>query len=126
MDLKSLLQPDGRPLKLVAYALAYSLVGASGFLVVAIKFQDYLWALETATFISLCALAVLGTAHLLDRLGMRHRPATALALAVIAGCFATMLLDLYVMEHVFGYEPWPGKPFLYRLSAVRGPLLWWG
>jgi signal transduction histidine kinase len=126
MDLKSLLQPDARPFKLVPYALAYSLVGASGFLVVAIKFRDYMWALETTAFILLSTFAVLGAAHLLDRIGMRHRPATALALAVVIGCFATMLLDLYVMETVLGFEPWPGKTFLYRLSAVRGPLLWWG
>ena len=106
--------------------MAYSMVGASGFLVVAVKFRDYVWALETAFFIAICALAVLGTAHLLDRIGMRHRPALALALSVIVGCFATMLLDLHVMENVLGYEPWPGKSFLYRLSAVRGPLLWWG
>src|SRR2546421_6619064 len=120
MDLKSLLRPDGRPFKLVAYALAYSLVGASGFLVVALKFQDYFWALETTVFILFSALAILGIAHVLDRAGLRHRPATALALAVVAGCFATMLLDLYVMENILGYGPWPGKPFLYRLSAVRG------
>ena len=126
MDLKSLLQPDGRPFKLVPYALAYSLVGASGFLVAALKFQDYIWALETAVFILLSTFAVLGTAHLLDLCGMRNRPATALALAVTIGCFATMLLDLYVMEHVLGFAPYPGKPYLYRLSAVRGPLLWWG
>ncbi len=126
MDLKALLCPDGRPLKLLPYALAYSLVGASGFLVVAIKFQDYIWAFETGVFILLSTFAVLGTAHLLDRIGMRHRPATALTLAVVIGCFATMFLDLYVMENVLGFEPWPGKPFLYRLSAVRGPLLWWG
>jgi signal transduction histidine kinase len=126
MDLKSLLAPDGRPLKLVAYALAYSLVGASGFLVVSIKFQDYIWALETAVFSTICALAVVGAAHLLARLGMRNRPATAITLAVIIGCFAAMLLDLYTMENLMGFEPWPGKPFLYRLSVVRGPLLWWG
>ncbi len=126
MDLKSLLQPDGRPFKLVPYALAYALVGSSGFLVVALKFQDYVWALESAVFILLSALGILGIAHLLDRLGMRNRPATALALAVVAGCFGAMLLDLYVMEHVLGFEPWPGKTFLYRLSVVRGPLLWWG
>ena len=126
MDLKSLLHPDGRPFKLVPYALVYSLVGASGFLVVSLKFDDYIWAFETAVFILICALAILGAAHLLDRIGMRKHPATALALAVIAGCFASVLLDLYVMENVLGFEPWPGKSFLYRLSVVRGPLLWWG
>jgi sensor histidine kinase YesM len=126
MDLKSLLQPDGRPSKLVPYVLAYSLVGASGFLVVSIKFQDYLWAFEMAVFSLVAALAVLGTAHLLDRAGLRNRPALGLALAVVIGCFAAMLLDLHAMENVLGYEPWPGKSFLYRLSVVRGPLLWWG
>ena len=126
MDLKALLYPDGRPFKLVPYALAYALVGASGFLVVALKFEDYIWALETQAFVMLSALVILAIAHGLDRIGMRNRPAVALALAVVVGCFATMLLDLYVMENVLGFEPWPGKPFLYRLSAVRGPLLWWG
>jgi signal transduction histidine kinase len=126
MDLTSLLRPDGRPLKLVPYMLAYALVGASGFLVVALKFQDYIWAFETQFFVLLSALAILATAHLLDFAGFRHRPVIALALAVTIGCFAVMALDLYVMEEVLGFEPWPGKPYLYRLSVVRGPLLWWG
>jgi signal transduction histidine kinase len=126
MDLTSLLRPDGRPLKLVPYMLAYALVGASGFLVVALKFQDYIWAFETLAYVVLSAFAILGSAHLLELAGLRHRPVIALAIAVTVGCIAIMVLDLYVMEEVLGFEPWPGKPYLYRLSAVRGPLLWWG
>jgi len=126
MDLKSLLQPDGRPFKLVPYALAYALVGASGFLVVSLKFEDYIWALETQFFVLLSALVILSIAHLLDLIGLRNRPALALGLAVTIGCFGVVALDIWCMEYLLGFEPWPGKPYLYRLSVVRGPLLWWG
>src|SRR4051812_33160164 len=126
MDLKAFLEPDGRPLKLLVYAAAYAMVGCSGFLVVAIKFQDPMWAFEASAFSAFSALAIVAFAHLLDRSRLRSSPAAAIAIAVIAGCFASTLLDLHLMENVLGFEPYPGKSFLYRLSMVRGPLFWWG
>src|SRR5258708_26980796 len=125
MDLKALLQPDGRPLKLLVYAVAYAMVGCSGFLVVAVKFQDYIWGLEASAFSAISALAIVAFAHVLERSRLRSHPAVAIAIAVIFGCFAVTLLDLYLIEHVLGIEPYPGKTWLYRISMVRGPLLWW-
>ena len=127
MDLKSLLEPDGRPLKLVPYVLAYGAIGCSGQLVVAIKWSDYAWAMDALTFSLVSGLAILAAAHLVWRaFGHRFTTPAGIGFAVIVGCFATTILDLYVMHDVLGYGPYPGKPYLYQLSMVRGPLLWWG
>src|SRR5438270_2006852 len=125
MDLRAFLHPDGRPLKLLVYAAAYATVGCSGFLVVAIKFRDYMWALEASAFSVASALAIVAFAHMLERSRLRLYPAIAIAIAVIFGCFAVTLLDLFLIEHVLGIEPYAGKTWLYRVSMVRGPLLWW-
>jgi sensor histidine kinase YesM len=127
MDLKSLLEPDGRPFKIVPYALAYAAIGCSGQLVVAIKFRDYAWALDALGFSLISAFAIIGAGHLVWRaFGSRFRTSAGIALAVIIGCFATTILDLYLMFDVLGYGAHAGKPYLYHLSMVRGPLLWWG
>jgi sensor histidine kinase YesM len=125
MDLKSLLAPDGDPLKIVPYVLAYALVGASGPLVVALKFVDYLWALELVVFACFTGLGVIVAAHALDAIfGSRLRAGVVLALSVIVASFTSVLLELHMVENVLGHGSWT-KPFLYRLSLVRAPLLWW-
>src|SRR5258706_2178003 len=63
MDLKSLLEPDGRPLKIVPYAVAYAAVGGSGQFVVAIKFKDYAWGLDVLGFSLISALAIIAAGH---------------------------------------------------------------
>src|SRR5258706_1246416 len=127
MDLKSLLEPDGRPLKIVPYALAYAAVGCSGQFVVAIKFKDYAWGLDALGFSLISALAIIAAGHGVWRVfGKSFTTPAGIALAIIVGSFTTVMLDLYVMHEVLGYGPYPGKHYLYQLSAVRGPLLWWG
>src|SRR5258706_8593840 len=127
MDLKSLLEPGGRPLKIVPYALAYAAIGCSGQLVVAIKYKDYAWAMDALGFSLISALAIIAVAHGVWRVfGSSFTTPAGIALAVILGCFATTIFDLYLMHDVLGYGPHAGKPYLYQLSAVRGPLLWWG
>jgi signal transduction histidine kinase len=127
MDFKALLQPDGRPFRIVPYVMAYGLVGTSGPLVVALKYQDYMWMAALVATACVSALAILAAAHAIDGIfGKRLTAAAAIALAVIVGCFACELLSMYIHEVVLGMEPNPHKPFLYRLSGVRGPLLWWG
>ena len=126
MDLRAFLHPDGRPLKLLILAVVYAMVGCSGFLVVALKFRDYMWAMDATAYSVISALLTVGFAHLLGHTRLRSHPAVAIAIAVAFGCFASTLLDLYVSEVVLRIEPYPGKTFLYRLSMVRGPLLWWG
>jgi len=125
MDLRAYLFPDGRPLKLLVYALAYGMVGCSGFFVVAVKFEDYTWALEASSFSAISALLIVAFAHLLVRSRWRSHPGAAIAVSVIFGCFAATMLDLYLIEYGLGIEPYPGKTWLYRVSMVRGPLLWW-
>jgi sensor histidine kinase YesM len=127
MDLKSLLEPDGRPLKIIPYALAYAVIGCSGQLVVALKWKDYAWAMDAVGFSLISAIAIVAAGRLTWRIfGQRFTTSAGLALAVIVGCFATTVLDLYVMHNVLGYGPYEDKPYLYQLSMVRGPLLWWG
>jgi signal transduction histidine kinase len=115
-------------LKSLPYVLAYGLVGASGPLVVALKFEDYMWALSAVVFACVSGLAIVAVAQAIQGLMKRpiFRAPAGLALAVVVGCFAAELFELYMMEAVLGYAPHPHKPFIYRLSMVRGPLLWWG
>src|SRR5260221_11821709 len=98
MDLKSLLEPDGRPLKIVPYALAYAAVGGSGQFVVAIKFKDYAWGLDVLGFSLISALAIIAAGHGAWRaFGKSFTTPPGIALARIAGTFTTVMLDLYVM-----------------------------
>jgi hypothetical protein len=127
MDLKSLLEPGGHPLKIVPYALAYAAAGCSGQLVVAIKYEDYMWALDALAFSLFSALAIIAVGHLVWRLfGRRFTTPAGIALAIIVGSFASVIVDLYIMLDLLGYGPHAGKPYVYQLSVVRGPLLWWG
>jgi signal transduction histidine kinase len=126
MDLKTLLQPGGDPWKAIPYALAFSLLGASGPLVVALQYRDWMWAMDTVAFSIVLPLVILGLGYALWGLfGTRLAPAAGLAIAVVAGCVAAQALSLYVSEVLLGFEPHPGKGYLYRLGLIRGPLLWW-
>jgi signal transduction histidine kinase len=127
MDLKSLLQPGGQPLKAIPYLLAVSFVGASGPLVVALQFEDYLWALGTALFSTYTPFYILAVAYALwAAFGTRLAAPAGLALAVIAGCLAGQATAILVAEEVMGVERLPGKGYAYLMGLVRGPMLWWG
>jgi len=127
MDLNALLQPDGRPLKLVPYMLLYALVGASGPLVVALKYQDFIWVATLVAYSCISALLILGAAHAIQAAGWRRfTTGASVGLAVLVGCFIAQCLDLYVHTLLMGPDAFAHKPLLYRLSGVRGPLLWWG
>jgi hypothetical protein len=120
----SLLEPGGRPLTIVPYALAYAAAGSSGQLVVAIKYEDYVWALDALGFSLFSALAIIAAGHLVWRLfGRSFTTPAGIALAIIVGSFASVILDLYLMLDVLGYGPHAGKPYVYQLTVVRGPLL---
>ena len=124
MDLKSLLQPGGKPLKAVPYMLAYSVIGASGPLVVSVQYRDWLWGAAVMTHAIQGALVLLLAGYCVWWLvGRRISTPLALGIAVVAGCMVSQLLAMYVTEELLGltYE----KPFLYRFGLVRGPLLWW-
>jgi signal transduction histidine kinase len=127
VTLKSLLKPDGNAFTPVPYAIAYSLVGDSGPLVVALQYKDYLWAFGCVFIPILCALLVIGAGWALWGLfGERLPTVLALALAVFAGCLVAQVVEIYIAQHVMGNLMHPEKPYLYQLSFVRGALLWWG
>ena len=127
MDLKSLLQPDGDRLKAFLYAIAYALAGASGWLVVALQYRDYVWAMSAVVFPAMGGLMVVASGYAVWGIfGKRIATPVALVLAVTAGCVATQLCEMYVMEVLLGYSEPGRKPFLYRFGMVRGALLWWG
>src|SRR2546423_7011872 len=108
MDLKSLLRPEGDALKPVPYALAYSLVGASGPLVVALLSRDYFWAAGTVTYAMYSALLVLAAGHVVWlSFGNRMPTAVGLGLAVVAGCLASQATGMQ-LEDLLG-EVHPGK-----------------
>src|SRR5258706_2918696 len=99
MDLKSLLQPDGDRLKAFLEALAYGLVGASGWLVVALQYRDYIWALGAIVFPAMGALIIVTTAYAVWGIfGKRIATPLALVLAVVAGCVVSQLCEMYVTE----------------------------
>ena len=126
MDLKTLLQPGGDPWKAIPYALAFSLLGASGPLVVAVQYRDWLWAWDVVALSIVVPLMILGLGYTLWALfGARLAPAVGLGIAVVAGCVLAQALCLYVTEQLLGFEPHPGKGYLYRLGLIRGALLWW-
>src|SRR4051812_35136835 len=118
MDLKSLLQPDGDRLRIFGFALAYSLVGASGSLVVCLKYRDYIWAMDVAFFSVACALFVIASAWALwAAFGKRLPTATGLVLAVVIGCLVSQVLELWIIEQLLGFEIMAGhKSYAYRLS----------
>src|SRR5687767_11483250 len=127
MDLKALLQPGGDPLRPLPCLMLFSLLGASGPLVVAIQYRDYLWAAESASFALVTPVLILAIAWTLWGIaGARLPAAFGLGLAVVAGCLSAQALMIFLTEQVLGFQPMPGKGYLYRLGHVRGPLLWWG
>ena len=126
MDLKSLLQPGGDPLRPIPWLLALSLAGNVGMLMVSLQYRDYLWAAATLLWVVYTPLFLLAAAYATWALfGARLPAALGLALAVIAGCFAAQAFSLYVNEDFLGLGH-HGKPLAYRLGMVRAPLLWWG
>jgi signal transduction histidine kinase len=127
MDLKSLLQPGGDPYRLIAWMLVVSFVGTSGQMVIALQYGDYLWAIGVAACNVYCPLFILAAAWALWALfGARLPAGWGLALAVVVGCLAAQVFMLEWYERINGPENYPGKGYLYNLSGVRGPLLWWG
>jgi len=126
MDLKSLLQPGGDPCKAVPYALAFSMLGASGPLVVALQYRDWMWAMDIVAFSIIAPMMILGVGYGVWGVFHRRVPAAwGLGIAVVVGCVAAQALCLFISEELLGMEPHPGKGYLYRLGLVRGPLLWW-
>jgi sensor histidine kinase YesM len=126
MDFRTLLQPGGDPFKVVPYALAVSFVGASGPLVVALQFKDWLWAIEVASFSATSPLFVLAVAYALWwTFGERLSAAWNLGIAVVVGYIAAQAFLIFVSERVFGTIPYY-KGYLYHLGLVRGPMLWGG
>ena len=128
MNLQTLLRPGGNALKPIPYLLAFSLIGASGPMIVALQYGDYVWAAECVAFAIYTALFVLAAAHLVwALLGERLGTGWGLALAVVGGCVAAQALAIAISDMLMGGgNPYPGKPYAYRLGLVRGPLLWWG
>jgi signal transduction histidine kinase len=127
VTLKSLLKPDGNAWTPIPYAIAYSFVGDSGPLVVALRYKDYLWAVDCALMPIVCALLVIGAGWAVWAIFRERLPtAIGLAFAIFAGCVVSQAIELYFMEHVISWVPHPEKPYLYNLSLVRGALLWWG
>jgi len=127
VTLKSLLQPDGDAWKPIPYAMACSVVGASGSLVAAIQYQDWVWATEVMVFSIACALAIVGVGWGLWALfGTRLPAPAALGIAVVAGCVAAAAAEIYVGEALLPAMGHPDKPYLYKLALARGPMVWWG
>jgi sensor histidine kinase YesM len=126
MDFRTLLQPGGDPFRIVPYALAVSLVGASGPLVVALQFRDWLWAIEVAAYSAYSPLFVIAAAYVLWwTFGERLSAAWTLGLAVVVGYLAAQAFLIVVAEKVFGAIPYY-KGYLYHMGLVRGPMLWGG
>jgi hypothetical protein len=127
MDLKSLLQPGGDRFKLFPYALLYALVGASGLLVVAIQYRDFLWVVDIVVYSIVSATLIIGCGYAVwAAFGARISAAVGLGLAVLAGCVLAQVICMYITEHVMGMAPHPMKSYWYRFGMLRGPLLWWG
>jgi len=128
VTLKSLLQPDGDPWKVVPYAMACSLVGASGSLVVAVQYGDWLWASEVTVFSIVCALGVMAVGWVLwGVFGERLPTPVGLALAVVIGCVACVATEIWCVDSLLlMHASMPEKPYLYKLGLARGPIVWWG
>ena len=124
MDFRTLLQPGGDPFKVIPYALAVSFVGASGPLVVALQFKDWLWMIEVAAFSATSPLFVLAAAYALWwTFRERLSAAWTLGIAVVVGYVAAQAFLIFVSERVFGTIPYY-KGYLYHMGLVRGPMLW--
>ncbi len=127
MDLKSLLQPNGDRLKAYLYAMAYGLVGASGPLVVAVQYRDFIWAAGAVLFPVVGAVVIISCGYLVwGVLGKRVSTPVGIVIAVVIGCVTMQLCEMYVTEVLLHMEAPSEKPFLYRFGMIRGALLWWG
>jgi signal transduction histidine kinase len=127
MDLQSLLRPGGSAFRLYLFALVYALAGASGLLVVALQYRDFMWVADIALYSVMSAAVILLFAHALAAaFGKRLSAGWGLGLAVTLGCFVSQVAEMWIMEHAFNMEPHRAMTYWYRLGAVRGPLLWWG
>jgi sensor histidine kinase YesM len=127
MDLQSLLRPGGSAFRLYLFALVYALAGASGLLVVALQYRDYMWLADIAIYSLMSAAIILGFAHLIDAAFGRRLPAAwGLGIAVGVGCLVAQVFQLWLFEQVLAMDPHPMKSYWYRLGMMRGPLLWWG
>src|SRR5829696_4019126 len=127
MDLQSLLRPGGSAFRLYLFAVAYALAGASGLLVVALQYKDYLWVADIVFYSLMSAAVILGLAHALWwAFGKRVPAAWGLGTAVFAGCLVSQVLELFIFEQLLEMAPHPMKSYWYRLGSMRGPLLWWG
>ena len=127
MDLKSLLQPNGDRLKAYLYAMAYGLVGASGPLVVAVQYRDFIWAAGAVLFPVVGAVVIISCGYLVwGVLGKRVSTPVGIVIAVVIGCVTMQLCEMYVTEVLLHMEAPSEKPFLYRFGMIRGSLLWWG
>src|SRR5690349_5306876 len=127
VTLKSLLSPDGDPRRPVPYAIAVSLVGASGSLVAAIQSQDWVWAVEVIAFSIACALSIVGIGWALwGLLGERLPTPVALGIAVGVGCVAATAAEICVGDALMPIASHPEKSYLYQIGMARGPIVWWG
>src|SRR5512141_1713500 len=99
MDLKSLLQPAGDPVKPLLYGILYAFVGASGLIVVAFQYGAPLWAAVIAFYSVVSAAMILGVGHALCAgLGGRMPAAWGVGIAVVVGCIATQVLDIAIYD----------------------------
>ncbi|QJR14039.1 hypothetical protein DSM104440_00831 [Usitatibacter palustris] len=127
MDLRSLLRPGGSATKAIPYLLAFSLVGVSGPIVVTLVYNDYLLVASNVAFAVCTPFFLLAAGYLVwAAFGTRLSTPWSLVLALVIGCLAAQAFNLYLTEVVMGMGVHPGKGYLYRLSGVRGPLLWFG
>src|SRR5258707_13289220 len=93
MTLDSLLRPGGDPWKIIPYAFLVAFIGGSGQIVVALQFDESLWALCCALHAVYCPLFIIGAAHGLVALhGQRMPVPWAIAISVIVGCFAAQVV----------------------------------
>ena len=126
MDLQSLLRPGGSAFRLYLFAVVYALAGASGLLVSALQYRDFVWAADIASYSVMSAAVILLFAHALAAFGKGLSAAWGLGLAVTFGCFFSQVAQMWILEHAFDMAPHPSMTYWYRLGTVRGPLLWWG
>ena len=127
MDLKTLLRANGSGGTLYLYAMAYALLGAMGSLLVAIQYSDWIWAELAVVMPLLCAAFLVTFGHIVwAAFGPRLPAAAGLTLTVVGGCLLWQFCEMYIHDDVLGFGPWYNKPYLYRYSGVRIPLLWWG
>jgi signal transduction histidine kinase len=127
MDLQSMLRAGGSAFRLYLFALVYALAGASGLLVVALQYRDFIWVADIVFYSLMSAAVLLACAHALARVFGRRLPAAwGLGIAVFVGCLISQVAEMWIFEQVLDMAPHPMKSYWHRLGMMRGPLLWWG